>query len=79
MYQDILNFVGLLDLDTDAHTVYAWLNQDSFVFISGDNKRCKQDFWRGLCFDFRHIVSFGGLRREVGEAQGGCQRGADAL
>lgn len=72
MYQDILNLIRLLDLDTDANTVYTRLDQDTFILVSGDYKGSQEDFGRGLRFDFRDVVSFGRLRCEVGEAEGGC-------
>lgn len=79
MHQNILNLVRLLDLDTDAHTVHARLDQDSLIFVSGNYERSEEDLRRGLRFDFWDVVPLGGLGCEVGEAEGGCQRGADAL
>ena len=37
MDQDILNLIRLLDLDANAHTVDAWLDQDALVLVSCDD------------------------------------------
>lgn len=79
MYKYILNLVRLLDLDADAYGVYGWLDEDSFVFIASDGEGCQQDFWARSSLDFWHIVTFGGLRCEVGQAEGGGQTAAYGL
>lgn len=54
----MLNLIGLFDLNADANAVDTGLNEDSLVFISGNSERIEQNFWGGLRFDFRDIVSF---------------------
>lgn len=58
----MLNLICLLDLNADAHAVDAGLDQDTLVFVSGNGEGVQQHFGRGLCLDFRDIVSLGGLR-----------------
>ena len=65
----MLDLVRLLDLDANAHTVYTGLNKHPFILISSNRERGQENFWGCLRFDFRNIVSLGGLGREVGEAQ----------
>ena len=62
----MLNLICLLDLDADAHAVYAGLDQHTLVLVSGYSERVEEDFGRSLGFDFRDIVSLGGLGCEVG-------------
>ena len=64
--QDMLNLIGLLDLNADAHGVNAGLDQNSLVLVSRNRQRRQKNFRRGLGFDLGDIVSFGGLRCEVG-------------
>ena len=64
--QDVLDFVGLLDLDANAHTVDAGLDKDSLVLVSGNDEGVQQNLGGGLGFDLWDIVSFGGLGGEVG-------------
>lgn len=71
MHQNVFNLICLLDLDTNAHTVDAGLNQDPLVLVSRYGEGVQQNFGGGLGFDFRDIVSFGGLRCEIREAEGG--------
>lgn len=79
VYQNVLNLIRLLDLDTNAYTIYTRLDKDSFILVSGDNQGSKKNFRRCLSFYLWYVMSFRGLGCEVGEAEGGCQRGADAL
>lgn len=72
--QDILDLVGLLDADTDTHTVHARLNEHSFILVSGDCQRVQQQLRRRLCLDLRHVVSLRRLRCEVRDCQGRGQR-----
>ncbi len=71
MHQNVFDFVCLLDLDADSNTVYARLDENSFILVSGNNQGIQQDFWGGLRLDFRDIVSFRGLGCEVGQAERG--------
>lgn len=79
MYQDILNFVGLLDLDADADGVDARLNQNALVLITRNVEGREQDLGRSLGLNLRDIVSLCCLRSEVGERQGCGQAAAHAL
>jgi hypothetical protein len=65
MHQDMLNLIRLLDLNADAHAVYARLDKHSLVLISSDRQGVQKDFGGGLRFDFRDVVPFGGLGCEV--------------
>lgn len=44
--QNPLNLIRLLDLDADPDGVYRGLNKHSFIFVPGDYKRVKEDFFR---------------------------------
>jgi len=61
MNQNMLNLVCLLNLDADSDTVYARFDEYPLVFVSRNSYWVEEDFGRGLRFDFRDIVSFGGL------------------
>lgn len=65
MYQNILDFVGLLDTNADAHTVHTGLDQDPLALIAGHCERVQEHFGRTGGFDFGDIVSLGGLGCEV--------------
>ena len=67
----MLNLIRLLDLDTDPHAVDAGLNQHPLVFVSRHGQGVQQNFRGSLGFDFRDIVSFGGLGCEIGQTEGG--------
>ncbi len=58
VHQDILNLVCLLNLNTDAYAVDTGLDQNSFVFVSGDSQRIEQDFGGTSGFDLGDIVAF---------------------
>ena len=77
--QDVLNLVCLLDLDVYPHAVDAGLDQDSLVFVTRYGEWVQDHFRRRGGFDLGDIVSFGGLRGEVGERDGGCEGGTHAL
>ncbi|KUI73012.1 hypothetical protein VM1G_11840 [Cytospora mali] len=79
VYQDMLDLVGLLDLDADAHAVDAGLDKDALVLVSCDGQRSQKDLRRCPGLDLGHIVSLGGLGCEVGKAEGRCQAAADSL
>jgi hypothetical protein len=57
MHEDVLYFIGLLNLDADTDAVYAGLDEDPFIFIPGNGQRIQQDLWRTGSFNLRHIVS----------------------
>lgn len=43
MDQDGLDFVGLLDLDANAYTVDAWLDEDLLVFVACNDQGGQQN------------------------------------
>ena len=75
----MLNLIGLLDLDADAHGVDARLDQDALVFVARNRQWGQEDLRRCLGFDLGDIVPLGGLRGEVGQRQRSCQGASDAL
>jgi hypothetical protein len=77
--QDVLNLVCLLDLDAYSYTVDTGLDQDALVLVARDGEGVEDDFRRRCGLDLRYIVSFRGLRGEVGERDGGREGGAHAL
>lgn len=79
VYQDVLDLVGLLDLDANAYTVDTGLDEDSLVLVTRNRQGCKQHFRGSPGFDLGDIVPFGGLGRKVGEAEGGRQTAPDSL
>lgn len=66
--QNVLNLIGLLDLDADTNTVYTWLYKDSLVLISRNRQWVQQNLWGSLGLNLWNIVSFGGLRCEIRQA-----------
>lgn len=79
MDEQVLNLIGLLDLDADADGVDARLDQDSLVLVTGNGQGREQHLGRGLSFDLGDIVTLGGLGGKVGERQGGNQAASYAL
>lgn len=79
VYQDVLDLVGLLDLDADAHAVDAGLDEDALVLVSRNGQGRQEDLGRCPGLDFGDIVSLGGLGCEVGKAEGRRQAAADGL
>jgi hypothetical protein len=75
----MLDLVGLLDLDADSYAVDAGLNEHSLVLVAGNRQRRQQHLGGCPGFDLGDIVALGGLRCEVGEAEGGCQAAPDSL
>lgn len=69
----MLDLVGLLDLDADAHGIDGWLDKDTLVLVASDSQRRQQDLRTGAGLHFRNIVSLGGLRGEVGQTKRGGQ------
>jgi hypothetical protein len=41
----VFDFICLLDLNADPDTVYARLDEDSLILVSGDSQGVQQDFW----------------------------------
>lgn len=79
VHKDMLNLVGLLDLDAYPHAVDRRLNVDLLVLIAGDGERVQDDLGGAGGFDLGHVVALRSLRGEVGEGQRGGERGAHAL
>lgn len=77
--QDVLDLVGLLDLDGHADGVYAGLDEDPLVLVSGNGQGRKEDLGGGLSFDLGHVVSLGRLGGEIGERQRRRQAAPDCL
>lgn len=79
VYKDVLDFVGLLDLDAYSDRVDARLDEDPLVFVARNRQRRQEDLGRRLGLNLGDIVSLGRLRRKVGEGQSRRQAAADAL
>lgn len=71
VYQDVLDFIRLLDLYADAGAVDARFNKNALIFVTGYNQRVEKDFRRAGSFNFRDIMSFGGLRCKIGQGESG--------
>lgn len=69
MDQDVLDLVGLLDLDADADTVDAGLDEDALVFVARNRQGRQQHFGRCLRLNLGHVVPLRRLRRKVGQAE----------
>ena len=57
----MLDLIRLLDLDADADTVDARLDEDPLVLISGNRQRVQDDFRGGFCLDLGDNVPLGDL------------------
>lgn len=77
--EDVLNLVGLLDLDADAHRVDARLDEDPLVLVAGHRQGRQEDLGRCLGLDLGDIVPLGRLGGKVGERQRGRQAAPNAL
>jgi hypothetical protein len=75
----MLNLVGLLDLDTNAYAVYAWLDEHALVLVAGDCQRCQEHLGRCTRLNLGDIVPLGRLGCEVGETEGSRQTAPDGL
>lgn len=62
----MLNFVGLLDFDTDADAVDTRLNEDFLMVVPGHRQWVQKDLGRAGSLDLWHIMSLGCLRGKVG-------------
>lgn len=67
----MLDLIGLLDLDADAHRVYAGLDEDALVLVARNRQWREEDLGGGLGLDLGDIVALGVLGGEVGEGSGG--------
>lgn len=79
VHEDVLDLVGLLDLDADAHAVDAGLDEHALVLVARDGQRRQQDLGGGAGLDLGHVVALGGLGGEVGEAERRGQGAPDGL
>lgn len=79
VHQDVLDLVGLLDLDADADRVDGGLDQDALVLVARNGQRRQEDLGGRLGLDLGDIVSLGRLGGEVGERQRGSQTASYAL
>lgn len=77
--QNVLNLVGLLDLDADADRVDAGLDEDALVLVAGNRQRRQEHLGRRLGLDLGDIVPFSRLRGKVGQREGRRQTAPDAL
>lgn len=79
MYQNILDFIRLLDTNANAHTIHTGLDQDLLALIAGHCERVQEHFGRTGSFDFGNIMSLGGLGCEIRYRKSRRQGGSDAL
>lgn len=77
--QDVLNLVGLLDLDADADRVDAGLDQDALVLVARNGQGLQEDLGGRLGLNLGDIVSLGRLGGKVGQGEGGGQAAAYTL
>ena len=66
MHKNMLNLIGLLDLDADADAVDRRLDQHLLVLITRYHQWVQQHFGRRLSLYLGYVMAFGGLRGEVG-------------
>jgi hypothetical protein len=57
MHKNMLDLIRLLDPYAHSHAIDRRLDEDSLFLITGDCERVEEDFGRGGCFDFGHIVA----------------------
>lgn len=79
MHQNVLYLIRLFYLNANADAVDRWLYKYFFVLVTRDMERVEENFGGGCGFDFWDVVSFGGLRGEIGEGEGGGKGGAHTL
>ena len=65
--EDMLDFICLLNLDTNANAVDARLDENLLVVIASYSQRIKQSFRGRGGFYLGNIMPLCSLRREVGE------------
>ena len=79
VHEYVLDLVRLLDLDGDSDAVDRGLDQDPLVLVAGHHQGGQHDLGGGRGLDLGDIVALGCLGGEIGEAEGGRERAADAL
>lgn len=79
MYQDVLDFICLLYPDANSDAVDTGLNENFLVLITSNSQGIEEKFWRAGCLDLWNVVSFRGLRCEVGNGERSGQGGPNAL
>lgn len=77
--QDMLNLVGLLDLNTDTDGVDAGLDQDTLVLVARNGQGLQKDLGGRLGLNLWNIVSLGRLGSKVGERERSGQAATYAL
>lgn len=73
MNQNVLNLVGLFDLDADSYAIDAGLNENSLIFVASHSQGVENDLGGGFGFNLGHIVSFGRLRGKIGQRESSGQ------
>lgn len=79
MYEDMLDFICLLDSNANSNAVYARFYKNFLFLIARNRQRIKKKFWRSSCFYFRDVMSFWGLGGKVRYRKGSSQRRANTL
>ena len=75
--QQLLDVVGLFDGDRNSDRVDAWLYQDPFLLVPGDNHWVEEELGRLLDLNLRLVVPLHLLTGEVLQTHGGLQRPLD--
>lgn len=77
--KDMLDFIRLLYTDAHTDTVDTGFDEDSLVLVARNGQGIEEKFGGRGSLDFRHVMSFGRLRSEVGNRKSRGQRRADTL
>ncbi len=73
MHQNVLNLVGLLDLDANSNAVDTGLDEHPLILVPSHRQRIQDHFGGCLGLDLRDIVPLRYLRCEGRERQSGSQ------
>ena len=79
MDKDMFDFIRLLYTDAHTNTVNTGLDKDFLILVTRNGQGIEEEFGGRGSLDFRHVMSFGGLRSEVGNRKRRGQRRADTL
>jgi hypothetical protein len=79
VHKDILDLVGLLDLDRHADGVDGGFDEHTLILIPGHCQWVQKHLWRLAGFDLRYVVAFYCLRRKVAERHCRGQGGSHAF